>query len=197
MKRFKIFSIISLMLILGVNGAAFAESDNLMIYKANKALELNPDDAKAYYNRGTAQLVLENYVEAVKDLTKSIELEPSADAYFNRGLAMRLGKNNAQAIEDFSKAIELFPDHWGYHFERANARIVTEDYEGAKADGSELVRLLPKEPESYFVRGLAAYLGGDLDAGLADANKALELKNWHKNALRLRDEILAQKKSVS
>ena len=91
---------------------------------------------------------------------------------------------------DFSKAIELFKDNWAYYYERCNARIVTQDFGGAIADGSELIRLAPKEADSYFMRGLAAHLKGDSTAGLADAEKALEVKNWHKGALRLKAEIL-------
>ncbi len=36
------------------------------------------------------------------------------------------------------------------------------------------------------MRGLAHYLKGDLDAGLADAEKALAIQSWHKEALRLK-----------
>src|SRR3989338_8611857 len=71
--------------------AAYAStSPETMIYKADKALETNPNDAKAYYNRGTAHYNLGDYDAAVKDLTQAIQLEPKApDAYFNRGLALR------------------------------------------------------------------------------------------------------------
>jgi len=149
------------------------------------------NDAKAYYNRGTAQLGLDNFTEAVSDLTRSIEFEPkAADSYFNRGLAYRLQRMNKEAIEDFSKAIALFPDKWAYYYERCNARIVTEDYDGAIADGSEMVRLFPKEAESFFMRGLASYLKGDLNAGLADAEKALKAGHLcvELNGGRMRDK---------
>ncbi len=44
------------------------------------------------------------------------------------------------------------------------------------------------------MRGVASYLKGDLDAGLADADKALAVKNWHKGSLKLKAEILEKKK---
>src|SRR3990167_9566777 len=99
--------------ILGGAYTAYAStSPETIIYKANQALVTDPKDAKAYFNRGTAQLELDNYAEAGKDLTQAISLEPkAADAFFNRGMAMRLGGKNNEAIQDFSKAIELYPDN--------------------------------------------------------------------------------------
>ena len=195
MKFFNRIIIIYFAVMLSVVHIAHAgTSPQTMIYKANQALEKDPKDAKAYYNRGTAQLNLDNYEAAVSDFTRSISLEPkSADTYFNRGLAYRLEKKNSEAIQDFSKAIGLHSNNWAYYFERCNARIVSNDFDGAIADGSEVIRLTPKEAEGYFIRGLAHYLKGDLDAGLTDAQKALEIKSWHPGALRLKAEILEKR----
>ena len=52
----------------------------------DKAIELNPKDAKAYYNRGNAKHQLKQYKEAIADYDKAIELNPKdANAYNNRG----------------------------------------------------------------------------------------------------------------
>ena len=51
-----------------------------------KAIELDPDDAVAYYNRGNSKRKLKDYYGAIADYTKAIELDPDvADAYYNRG----------------------------------------------------------------------------------------------------------------
>ena len=51
-----------------------------------KAIELRPDYASAYYNRGKVFLGLKNYEKAIADYTKAIELRPDdASAYDNRG----------------------------------------------------------------------------------------------------------------
>ena len=68
---------------------------------------------------------------------------------------------------------------------------MTGDYDGAIADGSELIRLAPKEAESYFMRGLASHLKGASKAGMADVESALQVKNWHPGALKLKEEIVA------
>ena len=55
-----------------------------------KAIELNPNYAKAYYNRGIAKFDLQDYKGAIADYTKAIELNPNyAKAYYNRGIAKK------------------------------------------------------------------------------------------------------------
>lgn len=192
--KFVRIAAVSLAVALAASPAFAKNSPETMIMKASREIDANPNDAKAYYNRGTYQLELGNLPEAVKDFTKSIQLEPkAADAYFNRGLAMRLGKKNAEAIADFTAAIELYPDKWTYYYERCNARIVTQDYAGAIADGTQMVRVAPKEAESHFMLGLAHYLKGDAATALKHAEDALKVKNWHKGALKLKEEIQALK----
>ena len=73
-----------------------------------KAIELDPKDAKAYFNRGHAYNELNKYKEAIADYTKAIELDPKyAHAYFNRGFAYDELKKYEEAIADYTKAIEL------------------------------------------------------------------------------------------
>ena len=54
----------------------------------SKAIELNPNLAEAYNNRGLAYNNLGKYNEAIIDLDKAIELNPKLTAaYDNRGIA--------------------------------------------------------------------------------------------------------------
>ena len=56
----------------------------------DKAIELNPKDAKAYNNRGVAKRQLKQYKEAITDYDKAIKLNPKdVKAYNNRGLRKR------------------------------------------------------------------------------------------------------------
>src|SRR3989338_5651 len=128
----RVFVFLSVFMSVMVCTAYASTSPQTMIYKADKALEQDPNDAKAHYNRGTAHYNLGDYETAVSDLTQSIRLESNAaDAYFNRGLALRHQKKLNEAIRDFSKAIELYPKNSSYYFERCNARIASGDFDGA------------------------------------------------------------------
>ena len=73
-----------------------------------KAIELNPDDADAYYNRGLAKSNLEDYYGAISDYNKAIELNPNdALSYNNRGVAKALLGNLSEACQDARKAKQL------------------------------------------------------------------------------------------
>lgn len=74
----------------------------------DKAVKLNPKDAKVYGNRGMAYGKLGKYENAVSDFNKAIELNSEyAEAYAGRGVAYaKLGKYK-QAVADLKKAAIL------------------------------------------------------------------------------------------
>lgn len=75
---------------------------------ANKVIELNPNSADAYKNRGYAKFDLGDYIGAIQDNNKAIELDPSdALAYYNRGNAKLLLGYRKDGCLDLSKAGEL------------------------------------------------------------------------------------------
>lgn len=76
----------------------------------DKAIELNPDNADTYFNRGDAYAEIGEYGQAIADYSKAIELAPGhALAYFNRAYAYGEIGDYDKAIADSSKAIELNP----------------------------------------------------------------------------------------
>ncbi len=156
------------------------------------------DDAKTYYNRGTASYGKENYEAAIKDLSMAITLEPKApDAYFNRGLSYRRQHKIDEAISDFTKAIQLYSNQSSYYFERCNALIVKNDLNSAIADCSEALRLSPDEASGYLMRGVARMLRGDLEMALADSVEALRIDPDYKDARRLLLETLFKRETAN
>ena len=80
------------------------------IEKFDKAIELDPNFAMAYNNRGNAYYTLEQYQRAIEDYDKAIELDPTdALTYNNRGVSYNKLGQYQQAISDYDKAIELDP----------------------------------------------------------------------------------------
>lgn len=72
------------------------------------AIELKPQNATAYFNRGVAYHYLGAYEKAIKDFSKAIEMDPEdISAYRARGEAYaKLGQQYA-AEADFCKADDL------------------------------------------------------------------------------------------
>jgi len=77
----------------------------------NKAIELNPDNAENYRNRGTAYFFKGEFFFALTDLNEAIRLDPkNPAAYFIRGSTYKaLGQIN-DANKDFEKVLEISTD---------------------------------------------------------------------------------------
>ena len=94
------------------NGRSYAKYDlddyTGAIQDYSKAIEINPNDAKAYIGRGAAKDDLEDYRGAIQDYNKAIEINRNdARAYIVRGLAkLQLGDKDGACL-DWSKAGEL------------------------------------------------------------------------------------------
>lgn len=93
--------------------------------------ETSADD---YLKRGKMRLAKRQYADAVKDLTKCIELDPkSVDAFSERGSAyFMLGKFD-ESVADFDKQIKLDPKKANEHWRRGISLYYAGKYEeGAK-----------------------------------------------------------------
>ena len=74
----------------------------------SKAIELKPDYAIAYYNRGLAKRRLKQYADAIKDYSKATEINPDfVEAYYNRGIAKYYLGRTLEAKRDFQTALRL------------------------------------------------------------------------------------------
>ncbi|MDD3552941.1 MAG: tetratricopeptide repeat protein [Deltaproteobacteria bacterium] len=78
------------------------------IEDCSKAIQLNPNDADAYNNRGDAYAHKGQYDRTIKDCDKAIQLNPNlAAAYYNRGLAYKHKGQYDKAISDFQTACDM------------------------------------------------------------------------------------------
>jgi tetratricopeptide (TPR) repeat protein len=97
-----------------LRGGAYHERKdyNKAIEDYTKAIDLDPNYARAYSSRGDAYHCKENYNKAIEDYTKAIALDPNlANAYFERGCVYVAKNFISKAIEDFSQVIRLKPDN--------------------------------------------------------------------------------------
>lgn len=91
----------------GVKGIDFEESGeyekamecfNRAIEECNKAMELDSNNADAYFFRGSVYGQLKQYEKAIEDFNRVIELNPNdADAYHHRDRAMNESKKQKLA----------------------------------------------------------------------------------------------------
>jgi tetratricopeptide (TPR) repeat protein len=94
-------------------GYVFTENENLdeAIRCYTKAIQLAPNRAEAYYNRG---LIFgkdkDELASAIADFDTVIRLKPQDfEAYYSRGLSYSTKGDKLSALKDFQKAYELNP----------------------------------------------------------------------------------------
>ncbi|MDR2905285.1 MAG: tetratricopeptide repeat protein [Helicobacteraceae bacterium] len=105
-----------------------------------KAIQIDPNNADAYYFRGFAYYkIFGDLDKAIPDFTKAIKIDPNnARAYVSRGNVYdSLGDHN-KAIADYTKAIEIDPNNVASAYSlRGSAYANLRDYEKATKDARE------------------------------------------------------------
>ncbi len=146
------------------------------IKKYDKAIQLNPQDASAYLNRGFARYNLGENQEAIKDYDEAIRLKPQyTNAYYNRGLAQYILENYQEAIKDYDEAIKLDPKDPDTYYNRGLSRYKMGEYKEAINNYNEAIEIRPKYINAYYNRGLAKYKLEDNQGAVKDFDKAIQL----------------------
>jgi len=101
----------------------------------NRAIELNPENALAYYNRANGFSIKGRLGKALDDYTKAIELNPEDSVvYNNRGTFFYNEGELEKALEDYTKAIKLNPEYASAYFNRCKAFQEKGELENAERD---------------------------------------------------------------
>ncbi|MBX9770640.1 MAG: hypothetical protein K2X29_04685 [Candidatus Obscuribacterales bacterium] len=92
-------------------GSAYSHFDQseLSLKDLSKAIQLKPDYASAYLERGnTYSICLSDYKHAIEDYTSAIRVDPmKCDAYHNRSLSYEVLGEHEQAEQDMLKSQEI------------------------------------------------------------------------------------------
>jgi len=153
------------------------------IADCTKAIEFDPEDAKAYAGRGSAKCKKGDLEGALADFNKAIELHAGlVSAYCGRGLVQSGRGEFDSAIGDFNKAIELKLDDAGAYDGRGGARKAKSDFAGALVDYNKAIALNPKSAAAYYSRGCLHHDAHDFEAALVDFRKVLELEPMEDSA---------------
>jgi Flp pilus assembly protein TadD len=160
------------------NGYFYKEEVDRAIADYDRAIELEPDYALAYNNRGVAYDDKGEVDRAIADYDRAIELKPDyAAAYNNRGVAYIHKGEVDRAIADFDRAIELEPDYALAYYNRGVAYLLKGEVDRAIADFDRAIELKPDYAEAYYNRGGAYKMQGNKGQARADFEKFLELSD--------------------
>ena len=151
-----------------------------------RAADIAPRDAATYLNRAVAYMESgggEHLDLAITDLTRAMTLRTDyAAAYVNRAGAY-LQKNGPgdldRAFDDLERALKIEPDLGPAYLNRGNAYLTrggAGNFDLARQDFSRAIELAPNSPSAYYNRGLIHSALGDLDASVADLQRAHRLR---------------------
>ena len=153
-----------------------AEDPREKISFYGKAIELDPNYAPAYNNRGNVYYNMDEYGLALKDYNKAIAIRPDyATAYNNRGMVYFVRREYEKALTDFNKAIELMPGFALAYNNRGMIYYKKNDNDQAMINFNKAIKLNPDYFYSYNNRGNVYFRQKNYDAAIKDFTKAISL----------------------
>jgi tetratricopeptide (TPR) repeat protein len=164
------------------------------IQALEKALALSPGATQALSLLGWAQMLAENYDEALGTFSKVLMKEPAnALARINVGYICLKKRIFGEAIEHLSKAIRLDNDKKATLYAHYYLGLVYQEremYEDAQTFFRKTLALGPNLVEAHFELGRALWFAGDREGAVrawADGHKANRFNPWAKRCQEMID----------
>ena len=148
----------------------FQGCSDLALADYNKALQLNPNYAEAYVERGSAYDSKRRFDIALADYNKALQLKPDIpQAYNGRGWVYHQQRFFDRAIADYTAAIRLKPDYGTAYCNRGVAYAEIGKYDLAIEDDTKALELDPNlNDEIYRSRALAYFYKNDGESAYRD-----------------------------
>jgi len=141
-----------------------------------KALELDPEDAKANNNLGLGLTRDGRLDEAIPHFEKAVEGDPRfAEAYNNLGIARAQKGQVEEAIRHFQKAVELEPDYGSAHNNLGAALLQSGRIDEAIPHFQKAVEVIPDFADAHNNLGMALLQKGNVDEATPHFQKAVEV----------------------
>jgi tetratricopeptide (TPR) repeat protein len=175
--------------LLADRGVAYArrQSPREAIEDFNRAIQLFPEHAAIYNNRGNVLLGIGAVREAMKDFDRALMLAPGyAAAYSNRaGAQVKLGQLNL-AIADYTKAIALVPSNPAAFTGRGRAHLAAHRPHGAIRDFTRAVTADARFSAAYRSRAEAKLIVERFEDAIEDFSRAIAFDSRNSDLYILR-----------
>ena len=157
----------------------------------DRAIELDPAQLEAHYNRGNALAELRQYPAAVAGFGAAILLQPGCTAaYYNRGNALQALEQYGAAIESYDQAIALQPTHARAYNNLGAAQRELGQHEAALSSFDTAVALEPDFADAHYNRGNLLHDLGQHAAAVASYDRAISVNANYADAYVDRGEAL-------
>lgn len=120
----------------------------------NKAIQVNPQFAACYINRGIALQALQRFDEALQSYDAAIRIQPDyVEAYSNRGVTLNALKQYDEALASYEKAITIKPTYADAYSNKGNTLHELKRYEEALICYQKALDLKPEFPDALLNQG--------------------------------------------
>ena len=134
------------------------------------------EKAQAAYERGKKYGDNNDYVNAIKEFTEAIKLDPNyVKAYVGRGKTYQLMRQSENAIKEFDEAIRRDPNYAPAYARRGKLNFLEGHDDEAISDCTKAISLDPKNADAYSVRGSASFAKGQVNEAISNFNEAIRL----------------------
>ncbi len=130
---------------------------------------------------------------AIGELTKKIQAEPSAENYHLRGIAYSAHEQYEKAIADFALSLQKKPGTAGVLNNRGQVHYLQGDHDAAIKDFSAAINSAPDHFIALNNRALCLIAKEDYDGAMKDLNAALKLNKEYPEALNNRGVVFSKK----
>lgn len=160
----------------------------------NQALQLLPRNRSLLFNRGLAQTHIKDYQAAKETFDEILRYYPKFEnAYLGRARVLLETQDTISALSDIEKAIALNKNALNAYIMRADISINSEhDYERARSDINEAIRLQPRMAGLYINRAFLNYNLDSYKEAMSDYDYALTLEPTNTVALFNRGLLLME-----
>lgn len=150
----------------------YAEADRLL----EQALQLHPQSAAAWSDRGNVLHALQRFDDALACFDKALAIKPDlAEAWSNRGNALTEIERYEEAVASYDKAIALNPNFADAFANRGHALKELRRFDEAVGSCDRAIALKPNSSDALSNRGFALHELKRLDEALASFDQALAI----------------------
>ena len=143
----------------------------------DRAIQVNPSDPAAHFNRGNLLFALQRYQDAVESYDQTLRLDPQhPQAHNNRGSAQHALKQYQAAVDSYDNAIRIKPDYAEAYSSRANTLYALHQYQQAAESCDHAIRLRPDYAEAHYNRGNALQALQQYSEAIANYDHTIRLK---------------------
>ncbi|KAM8818485.1 tetratricopeptide repeat protein 13 isoform 3-T3 [Rhynchonycteris naso] len=160
----------------GKKGLHDIKNAELALFELSRVISLEPDRPEVFEQRAEILSPLGRINEAVNDLTKAIQLQPSARLYRHRGTLYFISE---EAIESFKEALKQKVDFIDAYKSLGQAYRELGNFEAATESFQKALLLNQNHVQTLQLRGMMLYHHGSLQEALKNFKRCLQLEPYN------------------